>query len=239
MRWEDDGTILSLRRHGETSAIVEIFTATRGRHAGLVRGGASRKMAPHLQPGTHVRAEWSARLDDHLGVFKVETLRSRSAALMGDATALAVFGAVSGLLRATLPEREDHPRLYRETEALFDALGAGDPGPAYALWELVLLEDMGFGLDLSECAVTGVTQDLAFVSPKSGRAVSRNGAGEWAARLLPLPPFMRAGIDSANPEDLAAGLRLTGHFLENRLMPELGRDRLPEARTRALSLLLR
>jgi len=230
MDWRDHGTIISARRHGETAAIVEVFTEHHGRHAGVVRGGASRKQTPVLQPGNRVDVEWRARLEDHLGTFRIEPVRSRAAILMGDRMALAGLGAMVSLLRVSMPEREAHPRIYRASEALFDAfLGAGW-APDYLAWELLLLEDLGFGLDLGSCAATGARDGLAFVSPKTGRAVSREAAGEWAARLLPFP-------DPASPASVAEGLRTTGWFLEHWMAPALGIDGLPEARSRLLDLM--
>lgn len=230
MEWRDEGALLSVRRHGESAAIIEVFTATHGRHAGVVRGGASRRMAPLLQPGAQLDVAWRARLDDHLGAFTVEPLRSR-AGVMEDAGRLAALGAVCALLRVALPEREAHPALWRGTMALLDMLaGSGDWSLAYLRWELALLEELGFGLDLSVCAVTGAREGLAYVSPRSGRAVSRAGAGDWAARLLPLPPCL-LGADPG-PGEIAQGLSLTGHFLQRGLAPVRDGRPLPEARLR-------
>ena len=195
MEWRDQGILLSARRHGETSAIIEVFTPAQGRHAGIVRGGTSRKIAPSLQPGAQLDVAWRARLEDHIGAFTVEPLRSRAAVAMQDRLALAGLNAVTALLAFCLPEREPHPALYRRTEALLDMLGQGDVWPlAYLKWELRLLEEMGYALDLDACAVTGATEGLIYVSPKTGRAVSAKGAGEWADRLLPLPPVLRGGV---------------------------------------------
>ena len=213
MDWRDTGTILSLRPHGETSAIIEVFTRAHGRHAGVVRGGISRKIAPNLQPGTHVAVAWRARLDDHIGAFTVEPLRSR-AAVLSDRLALAGQNAVCAMLLMALGERAPHLALYEATEPLFDAIAQAEAGwpLAYLRWEFYLLEDLGFGLDLRSCAVTGARDDLAFVSPKSGRAVSRKGAGDWAERLFPLPEAL-LGQGPASSQDLQNGLRITGHFL--------------------------
>ncbi len=230
MEWRDEGALLSVRAHGESAAIIEVFTAAHGRHAGVVRGGAGRKMAPVLQPGAQLDVTWRARLDDHLGAFTVEPLRSR-AAVMEDAGRLAALGAICALLRVALPEREAHVALWHRTMALLDALlEPGDWPLAYLRWELGLLEDLGFGLDLATCAVTGARDGLAFVSPRSGRAVSRAGAGEWAARLLPLPPCL-LGADPG-PGEIAQGLALTGHFLQQGLAPVREDRPLPEARLR-------
>ncbi|KZY51939.1 DNA repair protein RecO [Sulfitobacter sp. KE29] len=231
MEWRDQGILLSARRHGETSAIIEVFTPAQGRHAGIVRGGTSRKIAPSLQPGAQLDVAWRARLEDHIGAFTVEPLRSRAAVAMQDRLALAGLNAVTALLAFCLPEREPHPALYRRTEALLDMLGQGDVWPlAYLKWELRLLEEMGYALDLDACAVTGATEGLIYVSPKTGRAVSAKGAGEWADRLLPLPPVLRGG--AGNDAEVAQGLRTTGHFLTVHLARDLGGKPLPEARAR-------
>lgn len=238
LEWRDEGAVLSMRPHGESAAIIEVFTAAHGRHAGVVRGGASRKMAAVLQPGSHVAVAWKARLDGHIGSFTVEPLRSR-AGVMGDRLALAGLAATCALLRAALPEREAHPSLWQGSMALLDALtNGGDWLPRYLRWELQLLEDLGFGLDLSRCAVTGSRDDLAFVSPKTGRAVSRQGAGAWADRLLPLPQGM-LGQGPVDREELLQGLAITGHFLTRELAPLLNGRPLPEARGRLLDLLAR
>ena len=239
IEWQDEGAILAARPFGETGMIVEVFTAAHGRHAGVVRGGASRKTAPSLQPGAQVALTWKARLDDHLGSFTVEPQRSRAAAAMGDRLALAGLNAVSALLVQVLPEREAHAPLYARTVALLDLLGQGEVWPlAYLRWEQALLEEMGFGLDLSRCAVTGARDDLVYVSPKSGRAVSRAGAGEWADRLLPLPPVLAGQGDASNAEIIRA-LGTTGYFLEHRLIGGLGDQPLPAARARLLDAMAR
>ena len=233
MEWRDQGILLSTRRHGESSAIIEVFTPEHGRHAGVVRGGSSRRLAPVLQPGAQLDLTWRARLEDHIGTFAVEPVRSRAAASMNDRLALAGLNAVTALLLFCLPEREAHGRLYRQTEQLLDLLGQGDVWPlAYLNWEMALLDDLGFGLDLSVCAVMGAqANDLSYVSPRTGRAVSRAGAGDWADRLLPLPPCL-LGAGPAPDEEVAEALRVTGHFLMNRVAPELGHKPLPAARTR-------
>jgi DNA repair protein RecO (recombination protein O) len=237
MDWRDEGVLLSMRPHGESAAIIEVLTALHGRHAGVVRGGASRKMAATLQPGTGLALEWRARLDDHIGSFTVEPLRSR-AHLLSDRLALAGLMAACALLRVALAEREPHPVLFPATLDLFDQLGAAGWTSAYLRWELRLLEELGFGLDLSACAVTGLVEDLAYVSPKTGRAVTRAGAGDWADRLLPMPAGL-VGDAVLPPADVLTGLRLTGFFLDRGLRPVLHDKPLPEARARLLDLLSR
>lgn len=232
MEWRDHGILLSMRRHGETAAIIEVFTESHGRHAGVVRGGASRKIAPILQPGAQLDLTWRARLEDHIGSFTVEPLRSRAAAALSGRLALSGLNAVTALLTFCLPEREAHARLYRRSEQLLDLLGQDEIWPlAYLQWELALLDEMGFALDLSRCAATGATTDLAYVSPRTGRAVSRAGAGDWADRLLPLPPCLR-GEGEAPDDEIAQALRTTGYFLEHHLAPALGHKPPPEARAR-------
>jgi len=241
MDWRDEGFLISSRRHGESAAIIEVFTPEHGRHAGVVRGGGSRRMAPVLQPGARLALEWSARLEEHIGTFRVDPIRSRTVILLGDRAALASLGAMAALIAATLPERAAHPALYAASSDLLDALGTAPDWPArYAVWELKLLGELGFGLDLSVCAVTGADQELVWVSPRSGRAVSRAAGAPWAGRLLPLPAFLREGWTAPPPpQALASALALSGHFLEARVAPGLPRGVLPGARGRAVAAILR
>lgn len=238
MEWRADGILLTVRRHGESAAIIELFTAEHGRHAGVVPGGASRRMAPLLQPGAQLDATWRARLSDHIGSYKVELIEARAASVMDDPFALAGLGSVCALLSFCLPEREAHAALYARSRALLDGLGAERWAEAYLGWEVALLDEMGFGLSLEECAVTGATQDLAYVSPRTGRAVSRAGAGEWTDRLLPCPPCLR-GLPSRGHADILEGLRTTGHFLSRHLAPSLGEKPTPPARQRLVDLYAR
>ena len=239
IEWRDEGVLLSARPYAETSSIIEVFTPTQGRHAGVVRGGASRKVAPLLQPGAQVSVTWKARLDGHLGAFTVEPVRSRAATALSDRLALAGLNAVCALLTRVLPEREPHEPLYRRTAQILDLLDQPDLWPlAYLRWEQALLEELGFGLDLSACAVRGVNEDLAFVSPKSGRAVSRDAAGEWADRLLPLPPVLAGTGEASNPEILRA-LGTTGWFIEHKLLSSLGDRGMPAARGRLIDTIAR
>ena len=179
----EEGLLLAVRKHGETSAIIEVFTETHGRHAGIVRGGTSRRIAPILQPGAQLDLTWRARLEEHLGTFTVEPVRSRAAQMMADRETLAALNAATALLAFALPEREGHAGLYRRTLSLFDMIGEGDFWPlAYLRWELALLDELGFGLDLTACASTGATEGLAYVSPRTGRAVSVRSSvedGNW------------------------------------------------------------
>ena len=235
MEWRDQGVLIAARLHGETSAIIEVFTAAHGRHAGVVRGGASRKLAAVLQPGSQVQVHWSARLDTHLGNFTVEPVASR-AAILQDRLALAALNAITALLHLALAERDPHPALWVKTVALLDLLITGPWQPAYLRWELDLLEELGYGLDLSTCAITGSREDLAYVSPRTGRAVSRAAAGDWAAKLLPLPPSL-LGQGPVQGQELAQGLALTGHFLNRGLQAVLGDKPLPAARARLIQML--
>lgn len=238
MDWREEGLLLASRRHGENAAIVEVFTETHGRHAGIVRGGSSRKMAPVLQPGTQVDVTWRARLEEHLGSFTVEPVQSRAAVLMGDRRTLAGLNALTGLLVFALPERQPHAALYHQTLTVLDMM-EGDHWPlAYLRWELSLLEELGFGLDLSACAVTGSAEGLTYISPKSGRAVAKGSAGQWSDILLPLSPAL-LGRGDGSARDIQDGLRATGYFLRMWLAPALGNKPLPEARGRLVDALSR
>ena len=237
MEWRDEGVLLATRPHGEHALIIEVLTEAHGRHAGVVPGGTSRRMTPHLQPGTGLALTWRARLDDHLGTFAVEPRRARSG-LLSDRRALAGLASVCALLRLALPERDPHPALHAATVTLLDAMEVLPDWPAlYLRWELGLLDEMGFGLDLTTCAVTGATEGLAFVSPRTGRAVTAAAAGDWSDRLLPLPPGLATG--SLAPAELGPALALTGHFLARALSRDPSRPPLPEARSRLALLLVR
>ncbi len=233
MDWRDEGILLAVRGHGESSVIIETLSREHGRHAGLVRGGKGAKLSPVLQPGTQLALEWRARLAEHLGHFRIEPVRSRAAAIMADRTALAALNAIGALLVALLPEREPNPEVYDRTVALADALAAGEWNwPArYAHWEVALLAALGFGLDLTRCGATGVTDDLAYVSPRTGRAVSHEAGGAWADKLLPLPGFL-IGHGAPTIGAVREALRMSGFFLEHRACPALGRETLSEARDR-------
>lgn len=238
MEWRDEGLLLAVRPHGETSAVIEVLTRTHGRHAGLVYGGQGTRLAPVLQPGAQLDVAWRARLAEHLGHYRVEPVRARAAAIMAEPAALAALNAMGALSVAFLPEREPNPALYDETLALADALAtrAWDWPAAYARWELALLAALGFGLDLDRCAATGVRDDLAYVSPRSGRAVSRTAGGAWADRLLPLPGFL-LGRGQPTIGAVREALRTTGHFLEHWACPAFERPAPPEARARLIRLL--
>lgn len=236
MEWRDQGVLLSMRRHGESAAIIEVLTETRGRHAGVVRGGGGRRMAPVLQPGAQLDLTWRARLPEHLGHFTVEPIRQRAAGVLEDRLALAALASVCALLHAALPERAPQPVLYAASVEVLDSLGAPGWLGGYIRWELALLEQAGFGLDLSRCALTGAREGLAYVSPRTGRAVSREAGAPWAGRLLPLPPALigQGTLDASGARD---ALRLTGHFLQRHL--GAGDGALPEARSRLERLVAR
>lgn len=239
MRWSDEGFVLAARPHGESGAVVHLLTRERGRHAGLVRGGSGRRLAAVLQPGNEVRAQWTARLEDHLGTLAVELSRARAAGLLDDALRLAALASACALAESALPEREAHPAAYDGFRGLLDALEESASWAAtYARWELALLAELGYGLDLARCAATGGVEDLAFVSPRSGQAVGRTAAGPWRDRLLPLPAFFLGAQAPADAQDVRDGLSLTGLFLERRVLAPHGKSE-PRARTRLVAMLNR
>jgi DNA repair protein RecO (recombination protein O) len=234
MEWRDPGFVLAARSHGESAQLVELLTREHGRHLGLVRGGQSPRRRGMLQPGNEVVAVWRGRLAEHLGTLACELVRAHSARLLDDPDRLAGLAAAAALLSATLPEREPHADVFASFAALIDALDSALDWPArYVAWERDLLAALGFGLDLSCCAVTGATTDLAYVSPKSGRAVSRDAGLPYHDKLLPLPAFLLRTAPVA-AADIVRGLELTGHFLlHHLLLPQ--RRSLPAARARLLS----
>jgi DNA repair protein RecO (recombination protein O) len=224
MEWSDRGLVIGVRKHGETSVILELMTERHGRHLGVVRSGRSRTMQPTLQPGNSVVATWRARIEEHLGMYMVEPDDLRAGRLMASQMSLQGLHWLSALLRL-LPERDPHENLYAMAEAVASHLDDRDLAPELMVrFELALLADLGFGLDLESCALTGVREKLAFVSPKSGRAVSGEAGTPWADRLLPLPAFLAAEAASGriSADDLAAGLRLTWHFLRRDLFAPRG-----------------
>ncbi|WP_024816340.1 DNA repair protein RecO [Methylopila sp. 73B] len=238
MQWTDDGLILGLRRHGETSVVLELFTRAHGRHLGLVRGGRSRRLQATLQPGNSVSVTWRARLDDHLGAFAVEPLAGRAGRLMARADALHGVGHLGQLLRL-LPERDSHEALYEIAEIVAENLDNPAVAPALIVkLEVAMLAELGFGLDLSACAATGGAEDLIYVSPKSGRAVSRAAGGPYADKLFKLPPFLLGSGPNASPtpQDVAAGFEITGHFLNARVWEPRG-IKPPDSRAAYLALL--
>lgn len=238
MQWNDEGIVLGTRRHGETSAIVELMTRTHGRHLGLVRGGSGSRLRPVLQPGNGVSATWRARLDEHLGHYAVEGLRLRAAAFLPVSHALFAVTHLASLVRL-LPERDPHPDVHDALEAVLEQIG--DPTRAGALvvrFELQMLAELGFGLDLDRCAATGGTEDLVYVSPKTGRAVSRHAGRDWHDRLLALPAFLAEERNGPAAAELTAGFALTGFFLARHVFEP--RDlAMPDARSHLIAALLR
>lgn len=229
MEWSDSGIVVGMRRHGETGVILDVLTRHHGRHVGFVHGGRSRRLRPVLQPGNGVDLAWRSRIEEQLGYFSVEPLRQRAAGIMASAAALHAVQHLCVLVRL-LAERELHEALHDRLELLLDALDQpASTLVAMARFELTMLRELGFGLDLSRCAVSGSGDDLAFVSPKSGRAVSAVAGAAYADRLLRLPGFLCGGNDAASPGELAAGFRLTGFFLERDVFGPRGLV-LPESR---------
>jgi DNA repair protein RecO (recombination protein O) len=240
MEWTDDAVILGARRHGETSLVVEVMTRHHGRHLGLVRGGRSTRQRAVMQAGNGVAVTWRARLDEHLGLFQIEPVTLRAGRLIETATALYALTHLTGLLRL-LPERDPHEGLFEALEVVLDHLDTPTiAAPLLARVELQLLAELGFGLDLATCAVSGSTQELVFVSPKSGRAVSRQAGSAYADRLLALPAFVREGFlgDTIAGSDIAAAFALTGHFLARHVYEPRGLP-LPDSRALFLAALAR
>ena len=229
MEWRDTGILLSSRAHGESAAILEVFTREHGRHLGVMRGGTSRKIAPHLQPGAQLDLTWRARLEDHMGSFAAEPVRSRAASAMSGRLSLAALNAVTSMAGYALPERLPCPALYAATEHLLDLLGQMEVWPlAYLRWEQGLLDELGFGLDLHRCAVTRTEEGLIYISPRTGAAVSAEGARDWAPKLLALPPILR-GAGNGSPDEVVSALWITGYFLDKHLAQDKSKP-LPAAR---------
>lgn len=244
MEWTDEAIVLGSRRQGEANAVVEVMTRAHGRHSGLVRGARGKRLSPVLQPGNVLGVTWRARLDEHLGYFQVEPTRTRAADYLASPVALAAVQTLAAHLRL-LPDRDPHPELYEALDTVLDhLLDPAEAGEVMVRFELLVLEALGVGLDLAACALTGSTEDLAWVSPKTGRAASRVAGAAYADRLLPLPAFLAPARGTNHPPlaavDVAAGLRLTGHFLARHvweprgLAPPMSRDMLAEALARTL-----
>ena len=242
MEWSDEGIVLSARRHGESAAIAQLLTRAHGRHAGLVHGGASARARAMLQPGNRVQVVWRARLAEQLGSFACELVKSGGALLLDDSLRLAALNASVALAEAALAEREPHPAIFDGLDALISALAASDRisgwGRAQIAWELGVLAELGFGLDLSSCAASGTSEELVYVSPRTGRAVSRAAGEPYKDRLLPLPRFLVEAGTLPGDQDILAGLGLTAHFLERHVFASLHRE-LPQARAHLLERLRR
>ena len=240
MNWTDDGIILGGRRFGEGGLILDVLTAQRGRRSGLVYGGASRKRRGQYEAGNTVALSWTGRLDDQLGRFDMaESRKERASRLLEDAAALAAISGITALLRASMNEGDAAgSNLFEATVLLLDELENPDVWPAlYVRWELGLLSALGFGLDLEECALSGANDGLTHVSPKTGRAVRGSEAEDYIDRLLRLPSFLISSGAALTPGDIAAGLKLTGHFLEHRLFAAVHRG-VPQERERLIVRML-
>jgi len=235
MQWLDEGIVLAMRKHGESAAIVSLLTAEHGRHAGLLRGGAGRRLRGLAQPGNLVRATWRARLPEHLGSYALELSHAGAGRLFDAPERLAGLAAACAVVEVTVPEREPHPALYQAMLALLEALAESEAWAAvYVRFEIGLLQELGFGLDLSRCAMTGAHEGLTYVSPKSGRAVTEAAAQPWKEKLLRLPAFLLgAQAGGLMADDLKDGLLLSGHFLERYVLVPAGKV-MPAARTRLL-----
>jgi len=222
MQWTDEGIVLGVKRHGEANAILELLTREHGRHLGLVRGGFGSRLKPVLQPGNSVSASWRARLDEHLGNYTVEGLRLRAANFFSAPHAIYGVSHLAALMRL-LPERDPHAALYAALDGILDHLDdAAAAAPLVVRFELQLLSELGFGLDLERCVATGASGDLTYVSPKSGRAVSRSAGEPWADKMLRLPAFLREHHATPGNRDLADGFALTGYFLTRHVLEPRG-----------------
>jgi DNA repair protein RecO (recombination protein O) len=239
MEWTDDGIVLGTRKHGEGSAIVELMTRAHGRHLGLVRGGSGSRQRPVLQPGNVLHVVWRARLDEHLGYFAVDAVDLRAGKFLGAAHAVYAVTHLAALVRL-LPERDPHENIFEALDFIFNDLDAPLAAAARIVrFELAMLTELGFGLDLMSCAATGTTDDLAYVSPKSGRAVSRVAGAEWRDKLLRLPTFLRDDTADIPAEaELADGFALTGYFLARHALEPRGLD-LADARAHFIAAALR
>ncbi|MFL6799032.1 MAG: DNA repair protein RecO [Xanthobacteraceae bacterium] len=243
MQWIDEGVVLGTRRHGENNAILELLTRDHGRHLGMVRGGSGSRLRPLLQPGNRLSVSWRARLDEHLGLYSVEALDGRAASFLAVAHALYGMTHLAALCRL-LPERDPHPHIHAALETIIEELlDAREARVAVAQFELQLLAELGFGLDLSCCAATGAVDDLVYVSPKSSRAVSREAGEAWRHKLLPIPAFLLQTSRRQLPEELSSqdildGYSLTGFFLLRHVLEPRGLG-LAEARASFIAAVLR
>lgn len=234
MRWTDEGIVLAVRRHGENALLVQILTREHGRCAGLVHGGQRPRTRPIYQIGNRVVLVWNARLAEHLGTIRSELRRGYATQFLNDPVRLAGLAAAAALAMTILPEREPYQRIHDGLVMFLDALSEDRSwATTYVLWELALLADLGFGLDLTRCAATGVRENLVYVSPRSGQAISAVAGWQYRERLLPLPPFLQAGGDaaSATPQEVVDGLALTSFFLERHVLHPLHRG-MPLSRMR-------
>lgn len=238
MEWSDEAIVLSSRPHGENAAVVALLTPGQGRHAGLVAGGQGRNAQPVLQPGNRVRARWRARLADQLGHFTLELAASCAGGWLDNPEILSIISSACAVTEASLPERQPMPGVYAGLATLFSLRDETLWGPAYVKWELGLLKALGYGLELDKCAASGEQENLVYVSPKTGRAVSANAGEPYREKLLTLPSFL-LGAPNWGPEDILEGLELTGHFLRTHVFAHphsrllISKDgELPQARQR-------
>ncbi len=232
-QWQDQGVVLSVRRHGENGAIVTLLTETYGKYAGYVRGAQGNRMRGTLEVGNLVDVNWQARVSDSLGSFSLELRSSPSAVFFQDPIKLAALQSACSLCEAALPEREAQVGVFNGLQALFDALGSEIYGAAYIMWEIALLRELGFSLDLSTCAGGGDAGTLAYISPKTGRAVSYQAGEPYKNKLLNLPAFLKPNAAAGGDDDVLLGLKMTGYFLEHWVFIHHTRG-LPEARVRLL-----
>jgi DNA repair protein RecO (recombination protein O) len=234
MDWTDRGIVINVHKHGESSAIVTLLTESHGRHAGLVRGGSGKRKSPILQPGNLLQVTWRARLEEQLGTYTCEMERAYSSAVLDDPARLAALSSYCAVANSTLPERVDEPGIFTALVEIMETLPDQGWQASYVKWELYLLTELGYGLDLTSCAATETTEDLIYVSPKSGRAVSAGAGAPYKSKLLPLPEFLINDEKPAGPDDIMDGLELTGYFLSRFLDDHRGgtnpgaRDRLIE-----------
>ncbi|WP_417451239.1 DNA repair protein RecO [Kordiimonas sp.] len=244
MEWQDEGIVLSVSRMGEADAVLEVMTRSRGRARGFIKGGLGRRNKANLQVGNRLSVKWYARLEANLGRFTVELIHSPLGQMMGEGARISALSAIATVVASTLPEREAHPRVFADLEAVINLLehkegGAVVWGGALVRLEAAILAELGYGLDLSRCAGTGQTDNLVFVSPKTGRAVSREAGGPYKEKLLALPAFLTTGkLVDATAGDVRAGLKLTGYFLGRNVWTVQGSGQ-PPARERFLASIMR
>ena len=212
MEWIDEAIVLSARAHGENAAVVTLLTAAHGRHAGLMAGGQGRSAQPILQPGNRVKAVWRARVQEHLGHFALDLVTSHAASWLDMPEILSIIASACAVTEASLPERQPMPGIFAGLATLLALRDADLWGPAYVKWEMGLLQALGYGMDLSRCAASGVEENLTYVSPRTGRAVSKEAGEPYHEKLFPLPSFL-LGFGEWDAEDISKGLALTGHFL--------------------------
>lgn len=232
MEWADEGVVLAIRRLGESGIVASLLTREHGRHSGLVHGGTGKEKRGMLQPGNRVRAWWRGRLAEQLGSYRIEAVRAHASEVFDHPGRLAALSAACALCEVALPERQAHGAAHAALVALLEALHSEAWPSVYVHWELALLRDLGYGLDLTQCAATGINDGLAFVSPKTGRAVSLSAGEPYRDKLLPLPRFLAQGGEGDRKE-VFEGLALTGFFLERHvLMPQ--HTAMPAARSRLI-----